>query len=693
MRFVSCNPRAIVRWSALFITLGAGAPAQIVATSGDVVEATLTDVRNGVAENDDEIRAFHESNVVLPAAGLPVDITLPGDYGTTLTPGVIPGGVAVSSFYLHADQTSVVPTVVLQGSITFADPIIGVIITDAGLDGTDAALGRPGTSYVPSTALHGLNVANADWIRVWGHTLELYLPVHHVQDHVRVITGNLMAWSTDFGSDTGFCDPVTDGNEVHDPGDVYGSAFLAGAPMLLDDATYAAVFAPESVDGEPYTFGCSPPGPPTCYGDAYDLDAYDVVNIDAAWLASLPQGQQHGPFFPGQVPREDDQLNYLGIFLAQQLLISFDDDVARSWSATNPLRMPVESLSPSGSTYGQGVNNDEVLEVVLGLGAYPFTVSAILPFRDEVGVHADLGPNPTPGANPQARDDDVDALDWRAFASSVQLFSPDHEGHAGLTPGAIYVVIAGVPTLAIQASQLGIPIPAEVDIDAFELVQLPQDPENPYSPVYLAVLFSVDDNDPRTPAIDETGGLDPTMIYYSFLNNTYGPFAGPFDDDVDAIAALPPDLFEQASVRNYCDPAVPNSTQQPATITVTGSLRVSDNALTLRAENLPPNQFGYFLASQSPGFIQPPGAAGPLCIGCSGFQGCSGIARFNRPAEVIQGPTGSLLIDLSAIPVNPPAPAVPGDTWYFQSWYRDAGSSNFTDAVEVRLIGVFPSRN
>ncbi|MCP3918944.1 MAG: hypothetical protein GY711_25640 [bacterium] len=39
----------------------------------------------------------------------------------------------------------------------------------------------------------------------------------------------------------------------------------------------------------------------------------------------------------------------------------------------------------------------------------------------------------------------------------------------------------------------------------------------------------------------------------------------------------------------------------------------------MRAENLPPNQFGYFLASQSPGFIQPPGAAGPLCIGCSGF--------------------------------------------------------------------------
>ena len=75
----------------------------------------------------------------------------------------------------------------------------------------------------------------------------------------------------------------------------------------------------------------------------------------------------------------------------------------------------------------------------------------------------------------------------------------------------------------------------------------------------------------------------------------------------------------------------------------------------------------------------PPGSSGVLCL-------ASNIARYNRPGEVVQGPVGTLQLDLGDVPVNPPVAVVPGDTWNFQCWYRDSNpgqTSNLTDAVSI----------
>ena len=99
--------------------------------------------------------------------------------------------------------------------------------------------------------------------------------------------------------------------------------------------------------------------------------------------------------------------------------------------------------------------------------------------------------------------------------------------------------------------------------------------------------------------------------------------------------------------------------------------------MTLTANQLPPNQFGYFLTSMTPSFpFFPPGSQGYLCLG-------GNIGRYN--ASVGQGPSFSLQLDLTSMPVNPRFVAVvPGDTWNFQGWYRDIGNTNnFTDAVSV----------
>jgi hypothetical protein len=88
-----------------------------------------------------------------------------------------------------------------------------------------------------------------------------------------------------------------------------------------------------------------------------------------------------------------------------------------------------------------------------------------------------------------------------------------------------------------------------------------------------------------------------------------------------------------------------------------------------------------FLASTSQGFVQHPGGSdGNLCL-------AGGIGRFSKPGQVYQTGsigTGILAVDLDAIPTpQGPVAVQPGDTWYFQSWFRDGGSSNFTDAIAV----------
>ncbi|MCP3919272.1 MAG: hypothetical protein GY711_27345 [bacterium] len=131
---------------------------------------------------------------------------------------------------------------------------------------------------------------------------------------------------------------------------------------------------------------------------------------------------------------------------------------------------------------------------------------------------------------------------------------------------------------------------------------------------------------------------------------------------------------------NYCGPALPNSTGASAVITATGSAVVANNDLTLTAEFLPVGQFGYFLASETQGFFNPPGSAGFICL-------AGAIGRFNQASNIIQGPVGSIQVDLTAIPVSPPEAVLIGDVWSFQCWFRDAGgTSNFTDGVSITFL-------
>jgi beta-glucanase (GH16 family) len=148
------------------------------------------------------------------------------------------------------------------------------------------------------------------------------------------------------------------------------------------------------------------------------------------------------------------------------------------------------------------------------------------------------------------------------------------------------------------------------------------------------------------------------------------------------------DLGYRTSVvgTRYCSPAASNSTGAPARLFATGSLFVLDDDLTLWAQRVPNGSFGYFLTSRGQVFV--PGAGGSqgaVCVGPSVGRVVGGVIF----QAGVSG-TVSVTADLGALPTPTGAVAVqPGDSWYFQAWFRDANpglTSNLTDAVCVTYL-------
>lgn len=341
----------------------------------------------------------------------------------------------------------------------------------------------------------------------------------------------LLEFSLDIGSDKELSDPQKDGDEAFDPGDVY--AWLS-APVLppgrngfKDDGMRIFGQDPPPTPGVPGSgapVGLVPPSMWLEYYPMYfDLDGHDQIDLNLEEFF-LPGGT-----IPPLIPR----LNSACIHDPRHLLVSFDDDQAPGWIAFD---VPVTVPSPIGMIYGTTPGQDEVVGVnLMSAGLPPLqSVCMTFPFVDEIGVHQSLMANPDPG-NPE--DDDVDSLDAvpNKDACPFYYFTADHEATGGLDPGHIYLAMnPGAMKVIDKMIHLG--LPPDTDIDGFEFVWLeyPQMPGNQF----LAIIFSVDDDDPITPNANESGGLDPRMIYYSFFQGWSAPLLQqPLADDIDAITA------------------------------------------------------------------------------------------------------------------------------------------------------------
>ncbi|MFT7680511.1 MAG: hypothetical protein ACI8QC_004517 [Planctomycetota bacterium] len=138
------------------------------------------------------------------------------------------------------------------------------------------------------------------------------------------------------------------------------------------------------------------------------------------------------------------------------------------------------------------------------------------------------------------------------------------------------------------------------------------------------------------------------------------------------------------------DPAcvpLPNSTGAIASVELlrTGSSPQNDGAPILAlVHSGPPQQFGYFFASQTAGnYFVPNGSSGRICV--SGQ-----IYRLNNPIFVFDAAGEAGFCGQGAqITTNGSLPGIPamtaGSTWYFQAWYRDFQTSNFTESWAVNF--------
>jgi hypothetical protein len=147
--------------------------------------------------------------------------------------------------------------------------------------------------------------------------------------------------------------------------------------------------------------------------------------------------------------------------------------------------------------------------------------------------------------------------------------------------------------------------------------------------------------------------------------------------------------FGQNIGTTYCSPGNNNSTGGPGFITAMGSTVPANNNVVLAATGLPINSFGYFLTSQTQGFIPNPGGSqGDLCLG-------GAIGRYTGPGQVKNsGATGSfsLILDLTQTPTPTGFVSVaPGNTWNFTTWHRDSvgglATSNLTDGLSILFGG------
>lgn len=134
---------------------------------------------------------------------------------------------------------------------------------------------------------------------------------------------------------------------------------------------------------------------------------------------------------------------------------------------------------------------------------------------------------------------------------------------------------------------------------------------------------------------------------------------------------------------SYCSPAALNSTGRPASLTILGSAIVADNDCVLNARSLPPQTFGYFMASTTQGGASTvPNSQGTLCLSGDIGRSIAGGVKTSGAAGAFSGS-----LDLNAMPRPTGAStALPGETWYVQAWHRDSNpnaTTNFTDAVSV----------
>ncbi len=314
-------------------------------------------------------------------------------------------------------------------------------------------------------------------------------------------------FSLDIGSDV-CSDP--NGGHGFDPGDMYftSAIVLPGDDGFINDADLFGGLDPEPLYSTAVPFGIG------SAAEYFDLDGFSWLPVNGATIGVGSQRVVWGGLTPALRKLLGATVPTLNT--NRSLVISFDDDAPTRWS--HPMyEVPVQSLSLNGRTYGTTKRQDETVSITLraSLTGYPdaiFAVADMYGLESEEDFDTDLTPNPD---STEKEDDDIDAL-FRGEIQGRFLFGADSEAHYGLRPGSIYeaeLAGGGYAVSELVNSSTGLRLPVGTDLNDFEVAWI----KHPVTGLKtLIAIFTVDEDDPTTPA-DESGGLDPAAIYGSVM--------------------------------------------------------------------------------------------------------------------------------------------------------------------------------
>ena len=122
----------------------------ILSTTGSLVEiAPPGSVLAGSLESDTISNIFAERAGVNLAAGLDINIDAPGTFTGILNPSAtLAPGTVVDSYFVHMDPVGTrAPGTSYEGSVTFAQEILGIVTFRDKLDDSDATLGLASVDY------------------------------------------------------------------------------------------------------------------------------------------------------------------------------------------------------------------------------------------------------------------------------------------------------------------------------------------------------------------------------------------------------------------------------------------------------------------------------------------------------------------------------------------------------------------
>jgi hypothetical protein len=179
---------------------GINVPCGVVGESSNLygVSSPPPSVQPGDLESKSAIFAFQERQMVTLSTNTNVDITRPGTYSNfgSLSPGAIPAGTVVDSYFIHSSTLANAPNGVrLKGFVTFAQPILGLLVLDNSLNNTDGILGSAGTLYPTGTLHRGFeNDGDSLTLSADKRTVFIAIAVAEPGDQLRVLTSASPSW-------------------------------------------------------------------------------------------------------------------------------------------------------------------------------------------------------------------------------------------------------------------------------------------------------------------------------------------------------------------------------------------------------------------------------------------------------------------------------------------------------------------